>query len=139
MKFNDTFSAYIRLTTEPKYNNGPYQLTLDRGTNRKRFDQDEVVIDNLYVDINKPFDLPVSLRIGRQDFLGPEFYGEGFLIYDGTPGDGTRTFYFNAVRARIFIAKGHSVDVVYMSLPTADIYLPSIHPAYYDKHPRGYI
>jgi len=137
MKFNDNFGAYIRLTTEPKYNNGPYELTLDRGTNRKNFDQDELVIDNLYVDINKPFDLPVSLRIGRQDFLGSEFYGEGFLIYDGTPGDGTKTFYFNAIRARIFITKGHSVDLVYMSLPKTDIYLPSIHPAYYDKDPGG--
>lgn len=29
-------------------------------------------------------------------------YGEGFLIliFDGTPGDGSRTFFFNAIRAR---------------------------------------
>ena len=24
-------------------------------------------------------------------------YGEGFLIFDGTPSDGSRSFYFNAV------------------------------------------
>ncbi|WP_460180518.1 alginate export family protein [Thermodesulfovibrio sp. TK110] len=133
VKFNENLGGYIRIATEPKYYTGPYKLTLDNGTNRKRFDQDEVVIDNLYIDIKKPFDLPLSFRIGRQDFLGPDMYGEGFLILDGTPGDGSRTFYFNAIKAKIDIAQGHSVDLVYVSDPKTDQYLPSLHPAYYDR------
>jgi len=40
--------------------------------------------------------LPIDFKIGRQDFLGQ--YGEGFLILDGTPGDGSRSFYFNAIK-----------------------------------------
>ncbi len=141
MKFSEQFGAYARIATEPKYYTGPYRLPLDYVgsivTNKKRFDQDEIVIDNLYIDIKKPFDLPISFRIGRQDFLGKDMYGEGFLILDGTPGDGSRTFYFNAIKASINIAQGHSVDLVYVSNPTTDIFLPSLHPAYYDKKPRG--
>ncbi|WP_297213713.1 MULTISPECIES: alginate export family protein [Thermodesulfovibrio] len=141
LKFNNNLGAYLRITTEPKYFSGPYRLPLDYNgkefTNRKRFDQDEIVIDNLYIDIKKPFDLPLNFRFGRQDFLGKDMYGEGFLILDGTPGDGSRTFYFNALKASVLIAEGHSVDIVYVSDPKTDQYLPSIHPAYYDREDRG--
>ncbi|MCX8034552.1 MAG: alginate export family protein [Thermodesulfovibrio sp.] len=137
VKFNENLSAYVRLATEPKYFSGPYELPLDKRTNFKNFDQDEVVIDNLYVDIKKPFNIPLTFRIGRQDFLGKDMYGEGFLIIDGTPGDGSRTFYFNALKATILIADGHSVDLVYVSNPKTDQYLPSLYPAYYDSDTAG--
>lgn len=141
IKFNNNLSLYGRLTTEPKYYTGPYRLSLDyegkEYTNKKRFDQDELIIDNLYLDIKKPFDLPFNLRLGRQDFLGKDMYGEGFLILDGTPGDGSRTFYFNALKATLLIADGHTVDIVYVSNPKTDQYLPSLHPSYYDKPTGG--
>jgi len=137
VKFNDNLSAYARIATEPKYYDGPYELPLDNRTNFKNLDQDEVLIDNLYIDIKKPFDIPINFRIGRQDFLGKDMYGEGFLILDGTPGDGSRTFYFNALKATVLIAKGQSVDIVYVSDPKTDQYLPSLHPAYYDSGSAG--
>lgn len=137
IRFNENFGAYVRLTTEPKYYTGPFKLTLDNGINRQRFDQDEIVIDNLYLDIKKPAGLPVNFRIGRQDFLGRDIYGEGFLILDGTPGDGSRTFYFNAIKSTILIADGHSVDLVYVSNPKTDQYLPSLHPSYFDRPVGG--
>lgn len=96
-----------------------------------------MLIDNLYIDIKKPFDIPINFRIGRQDFLGKDMYGEGFLILDGTPGDGSRTFYFNALKATVLIAEGQSVDIVYVSDPKTDQYLPSLHPAYYDSGSAG--
>lgn len=137
IKFNENFGAYVRLTTEPKYYTGPFKLTLDNGIKRQRFDQDEIVIDNLYLDIKKPAGLPVNFRIGRQDFLGRDIYGEGFLILDGTPGDGSRTFYFNAIKSTILIADGHSVDLVYVSNPKTDQYLPILHPSYFDRPVGG--
>jgi len=137
VKFNNNLSAYVRIATEPKYYNGPYELPLDNRTNFKNLDQDEVVIDNLYVDIKKPLDMPLNFRLGRQDFLGKDMYGEGFLILDGTPGDGSRTFYFNALKATVLIAEGQSVDIVYVSDPKTDQYLPSLHPAYYDSGTAG--
>lgn len=134
LKFDEKISLYARITTEPRYYvAGPYRVTLDNGTNLKRFDQDEIFIDNLYIDIKKPFNLPVNLRIGRQDFLGPDMYGEGFIVFDGTPADGSRSFYFNAVKLQLIISENHKFDFVYMSQPVTDIYLPSIHPSAYDS------
>ena len=84
------------------------------------FVNDEIILDNFYIDIKKPWDLPLDFRIGRQDFPGG--YGEGFLIMDGTPGDGSRTMYFNAAQARWTINKNHSLDMVYVSDPIEDQY-----------------
>jgi len=55
---------------------------------------DELVIDNLYVDIRNLLDKQLDIRIGRQDL----FYGTGKVICDGTPGDGSRTLFFDAVK-----------------------------------------
>jgi hypothetical protein len=56
---------------------------------------DEWVLDNLYLDVLNLFDHSLDLRIGRQELI----YGNGRIIMEGTPGDGTRTFYFNAAKA----------------------------------------
>ncbi|NTV97480.1 MAG: alginate export family protein [Thiobacillus sp.] len=66
-----------------------------------------LMFDNLYVDLAKPGGLPVDVRIGRQDVM----LGNGWLTGDGTPLDGSRTFYLDAVRATW--AKGaDKVDVI---------------------------
>lgn len=132
MKFNNQTSLRIRLNTEPKYHMGPHYFML-KDPERRKFDQDEVVIDNLYLDIKRPLNLPIDLRIGRQDFLGPDTYGEGFLILDGTPGDGSRTFYFNAIRARFYLYNRDTIDFVVLKQKERDVYLPSLHPAYDDR------
>ncbi|MCL1920862.1 MAG: alginate export family protein [Kiritimatiellaeota bacterium] len=54
---------------------------------------DQLFVDNLYLDVNNLFDL-VSIRIGRQDMK----YGAGRVIADGTPADGSRSAYFDAVK-----------------------------------------
>ncbi len=59
--------------------------------------RDEVIFENLYLDVKKPFDLPLSVRIGRQDLI----YGEGFVILEGGPNDGSRSFYSDGIRASI--------------------------------------
>lgn len=98
----------LKLTAEPKYffssgDYGKHQLWTAK----------EMVVDNGYMDYKNAFGLPIDLRIGRQDFLGT--YGEGFLIMDGTPGDGSRTFYFNAAKATWKINPKNSVDLVYIN------------------------
>jgi len=62
--------------------------------------------------------------LGRQDFLGT--YGEGFLIMDGTPQDGSRTFYFNAAKASWRVNDTNTVDVIYMNDPRDEEFLPVI-------------
>jgi hypothetical protein len=79
--------------------------------NHQHWDPDEVIFDNFYVDLKKPGGAPVDFRIGRQDLIGQ--YGEGFLISDGTPGDGSRTFYFNAVKAAWAVNGEITFDMIY--------------------------
>ncbi len=55
----------------------------------------ETMVDNLYLDIRGMAGGSLDLRIGRQDLI----YGTGKIILDGTPGDGSRTIYFDAVKA----------------------------------------
>ncbi len=135
---NQQLGAYLKLTNESKYYLGSYTpfLTADKTSDDNRFDADELIVDNLYLDAKNIFGIPVDLRIGRQDFLGA--YGEGFLILDGTPGDGSRSFYFNAVKATWKIAKSHSLDLVYISNTRRDQYLPSLYPSRSDSL-SGYV
>jgi hypothetical protein len=67
-----------------------------RGTNTYDF-PDEFVFDHLYFDVKDLADGLLDLRIGRQDLI----YGNGRVLLDGTPLDGSRTIYFNAVKATL--------------------------------------
>lgn len=129
--FNPNLGVYLRLTNEMKYFDGSFTAykANNVGHDADRYDPDEIVFDNLYFDAKNIFGLPVDVRIGRQDFLGPDTYGEGFLILDGTPGDGSRTFYFNAAKVRWNITTKNSVDFLYIDDPRTDVFLPSLHPA----------
>lgn len=121
--FSNDLGAYLKLTNEAKYFAfGPYKPNTPR--NNDNFDEDELVIDNMYVDVKNLFGA-VDLRIGRQDFIGT--YGEGFLVMDGTPGDGSRTFYFNAARANVKVSPNFNFDLTYIADPKTDIYLPNLH------------
>lgn len=119
---SENAGAYLRLVNEAKYYIGPYKPNMPR--NDDRLDEDELLIDNLYVDLKNIAGLPVDLRLGRQDLI----YGEGFLVLDGTPGDGSRTIYFNAAKLTLKLNDGNSFDVVYLFDPKKDRYLPSLYP-----------
>ena len=54
---------------------------------------DEVVFESLYLDFKRVFVKGLSLRVGRQNLMR----GEGFLLFEGNSGDGSRTTYFNAI------------------------------------------
>jgi hypothetical protein len=124
------FDAYTRITTEPKYYMGPYHPPVTGQSHGLYTDQDEVFVDNFYLSGKKLFNGLLDFRVGRQDFLSPEdMYGEGFLIFDGTPGDGSRSFYFNAAKVRLNITKKNSIDFVYITDMDTDVMMPSIHPA----------
>ena len=139
--FNKDTGLFLKLTSEIYYNIGPYrQPAGSKGTRFVKLDENEAVIDNLYFKANNVFGLPVDLKIGRQDFLGPDMYGEGFLIADGNPNDGSRTFYFNAAKAKWRINENNSIDFVYISNQQLDTYMPAWHTSvpnagtYYNNH-----
>lgn len=68
---------------------------------------DELVIDNLYLDLRNLLDKKLDIRIGRQDLQ----YGTGKVIMDGTPGDGSRTLFFDAIKASWKGVPNTTIDV----------------------------
>ncbi|MBM3297422.1 MAG: hypothetical protein FJY83_07455, partial [Candidatus Aminicenantes bacterium] len=80
----------VRLTNENRYYLAPKtdaRLGVNYGLN-------EVFFDWLFVKWSRPGGLPLALTAGRQDIM----LGEGFVIFDGGPLDGSRSAYFNGLR-----------------------------------------
>lgn len=100
------FNVYVRITAEPRPFIEPEQSPT----------WDEVVLDNLYFDWNRVDGMPISLRVGRQDMVyGPPAH-PGFVILDGTPLDGSRTIYSDAIRARLHMDECKSIlDLFYIN------------------------
>jgi hypothetical protein len=84
------------------------------------FGWNEVFFDNLYVKWTLPGRVPFTVTAGRQDLN----FGEGFVIADGTPLDGSRSYYFNALRLDVDIAKNHRLTAFVHTQDTTDSYLP---------------
>jgi len=89
-------------------------------TPRVALQMDEIVIENLYLDHR--FSDGASLRIGRQNLSK----GDGFILTDGGPLDGSRMAYFNAVDLAWTSGKSR-LDLLIISDPYRDQYLPRIH------------
>jgi hypothetical protein len=68
----------------------------------------EMIFDNLNIKWKNAFDLPMTLTVGRQDII----LGTGWLVLDGTPGDGSRTIFFDAVRATIDLRDTTQLDLI---------------------------
>ncbi len=141
-EFNKDTNVYLRFTSEIYYYPiGPREYPKSN-TGTTVLDENEGVIDNIYIKANNAFGLPIDLKIGRQDFWGAseDMYGEGFLFSDGTPQDGSRTFYFNAAKAKWKIDQNNAVDFVFITNQWQDKYLPTWKTAiensltYYNKN-----
>ncbi len=86
------------------------------------FNLDEVVFESLNLSFKK---LPIrglTLTIGRQDLQR----GEGFILFDGTAGDGSRTAYFNAVNLA-YQHKKSKYELIGILDPRQDRFLGIIH------------
>jgi hypothetical protein len=79
--------AYFRLGNEYRWGRG-------EKVSGVRDDQGKVSVDNAWAEIDIPVTPGLSFRFGRQDLL----YGEGFLVWDGTPADGSSSSYFDALK-----------------------------------------
>lgn len=83
---------------------------------------DEVFFENAYVDIRRLFVRGLSLRLGRQNLTR----GEGFLLLEGDPYDGSRSIYNNA--AVLAYERGKSkLEFIGIYDPITDHYLPRFH------------
>ncbi len=52
------------------------------------------IVDTLNIQWRKPLSLPATITVGRQDI----FLGDGWLVGDGTPEDGSFTYFLDAAR-----------------------------------------
>ena len=82
---------------------------------------DELFLDNLYLEgtgleadwLSAAAIESVDFRIGRQDLLGPRgsIYGLNRIIVEGTPTDGSRSFYSDMVRATLHFSEVRQLDL----------------------------
>jgi hypothetical protein len=86
-------------------------------------DFDEIIIDNLNFKQKDFLGLPTTMVVGRQDI----FLSQGWLVSDGTPLDGSRTFYFDALRFTWDLGEKTKLDTIYIhNRPESDWWLKPI-------------
>lgn len=98
----DDIKLRARLVNEFRTHQGDTSTASGDGWNS----MDEVIFDNLYIDWVLSEDWTV--RAGRQDLI----YGTGKVILDGTPKDGSRTIYFDAVKATYTGIENTTIDLL---------------------------
>lgn len=118
--FCEDANLYVKITAEPKY----FLDTDGQIAGGEDIRDNEIFFDSLYLDMKNLFGMPMDLRLGRQDFLMT--HGEGFVIMDGTPYDGSRSVYFNAAKATWKFDDKNSLDIIYTNNRSQEEYLPLI-------------
>lgn len=118
---NKNFSARVMLTNEFR----PYTIVRERDED-KDMTFDEIILSNLYLKYTSASENPFSVILGRQNLI----YGEGFILLDGAPWDGSRSIYHDALK--ISWKKGDlTTDLLAISNPVLDDRLPKI--AFFDE------
>lgn len=107
---SEQFEIGVMLTNEFRYYFSP--------TN-KNFNFNEIFFDQLYAKYTETFG---SITIGRQNIT----LGEGFIVMDGGPLDGSRSGYFNAAKAEINIDRTKKLTGFISYVPQSDDILPVI-------------
>ncbi len=78
-----------RFMSEPRYYFHP--------NSREGWANDEGLFDSLHVDLDNIAGQPIRVRAGRQEIA----FGDKWVIFDGTPADGSRTEFFDAARLTV--------------------------------------
>ncbi len=110
----DRLEVALKLTNEFRYHFVPED---------REFSWDELFVDQLYVKLAVRKHLPGTLTLGRQNII----LGEGFVVMDGHPLDGSRSIYHNAARFDWQVNKTNRLTLFYTYQPEYDEALPIIH------------
>ena len=118
----DGLSLNVRLAAEPREFMRP--ATMDTFYEHSGMQWRYGIIDNLNVQWKKPLDLPATLTVGRQDV----FLGDGWLVGDGTPEDGSFTFFLDSARLTYDLNDQHTtIDAIGIDQHARpDAWLPTI-------------
>ncbi len=98
-------TGYVKITNQ-NYGEGlTYEdaWEVDNASNK-------LFIDNAYIDINNLFDVPVALRIGRQNVI----YGTGFVLLDGQSQFASTSIYFDGLKLSADLGQNAKVDLLYL-------------------------
>ncbi len=68
-------------------------------------------VDHLNFKVTNLLDLPLTLTVGRQDLI----LGNGWLVLDGTPLDGSKTIFFDAIRANWKPNETNIIDFIFLN------------------------
>jgi len=91
----------VRMVYEPRHYCQPSRVLRIEGAGViDEWTMSEAIIDRLNVQWRKFMGLPLTITFGRQDII----LGNGWLVLDGTPLDGSRTIFFDAVRGTLDFA-----------------------------------
>jgi hypothetical protein len=95
-------------------------------TGRRGYDWREGIIDSLNAQWRDVGGMPVTVTAGRQDL----FMGDGWLMGDGTPIDGSWTYYLDSVRVTWDLKEKHTVIDAIGIIQDAhdDGWMPTINP-----------
>jgi hypothetical protein len=97
--------AECRLISEPRYYFEP--------GNQDGWTYQEGVVDLLNVQLTNLFDVPWSIKAGRQEMS----FGNKWLVWDGSAKDGSRSEFFDAVRSTYEEREiATTFDLVYLNL-----------------------
>ena len=86
---------------------------------QKEFDMNEIFVDQFYAKYKGAWG---AVTLGRQNII----LGEGFVVMDGHPLDGSRSVYFNAARMDLNISKSDQITLFCSYVPDQDDLLPII-------------
>jgi hypothetical protein len=107
----------LELTAKVTNESRAYVLPKDRPST-----WNEVFFDNLSVKWRVSRRLPLTVTAGRQDMS----FGEGFVVADGTPLDGSRSYYFNALRLDYEAGANHHLTFFLHAMDRTDRFLPVV-------------
>lgn len=72
---------------------------------------DEALFDRMNLKFRNAFGAPLDITVGRQDII----MGNGWLVLDGTPLDGSRTIFFDAARFTYRLEDSKTnIDLIYI-------------------------
>jgi len=97
-KVSDDSRVYFRLAAEPR---SWYKETSGKAYTGNGMEWKYALVDNLYFQKKADIlDAPTTITIGRQDIQIGET-GQYWLVNEGTPGDGSWTWFFDAARFQV--------------------------------------
>jgi hypothetical protein len=119
VRYRTRFWAKVPVTSKIDLVAGLTQETNQIVVQRCPWRFDEVIFETAYLDFRDLFVKGLSLRVGRQNLMR----GEGALIMEGNPWDGSRTIYDNAA-VLAYAWKKSKIELIGISNPSRDRYLP---------------